>query len=592
MYEHPHDSRLLIKLFTDSKHSPRPRRGDDARHIEELGNLGDGLSLTQRLILSENFSWPLEIYGDMPGVVSGIGIIKAPDDFWIEVEYTTGSKKRMFLDSGFLTTDYLRRPAIRSAPTRYKGLSLGDRVDIALEFLHSMQVLWDIGYRYCDYKEQNFSFTLTGRPRVFIIDAESISPPGESEIRSPGWEPAHGLGFSMESDRSLACLLVWRIIGGEPGIAPPRVDGEGLLRNLDPDTIRLLEEGYLQGEQRTIDLLKERLARFRSDDGVRANFRWAVDRQLATLVLRYAPSSPTREEARILEDARAQRELEVELLSLDPRTRHFRKSRMVPLPGFVFDIPDSVSVGSVSQDEENIRQLALDGEFEEIALAFRSGQSTAHIGAVVSRSIQSALAQIGPPPLRLTTTYRNELQLQWSWPGTDLVTGARVRLYAPDGTLAQEGYCDRATRNPSVTVRDQAGVPQGSRFVVSYAMHFEDGVKVICPLGSEVSVGAHSGAADTRTVRVLSPPLLRDPGNVIDAGMENAVTRPVVGLGHETKVDVQASRRPRPVDAVVPVPGLDTTTGRAPDSPPRPRGPFGRVVHALGGLLGVRPRRR
>lgn len=400
VYEHPTRADLLIKFFTDFNHKPLPRVDEEARHIESLNEFQNGITYSHRAMLSTNFSWPVEIYGTKPGVIDGIGIYRAREEFWFDYTRTSGGTNHKQLDIGFLTSDFLEKPAIKS--TTVRTISFEDRVEIALEFLYSFQVLWDLGYRYCDYKEQNFLFTLQERPRVFIIDAESVSPPFESEIRSPDWDAPAELGFSMESDRSLAFLLVWRIMGREVGLTPPRRSTTGFMDRLDNHTMTLIETGYRTGSQDLIDELVRSLVRYRSDKNIRAGFEWALNTQLATLVLRYAPPNPSRQEAQILEDAREQRLLEEELMALTPRLRQLRKNKSVPRPGFRFDIPDSVVTGGIDRDAELIRQLALDGEHEEVAQAFKGRNSGDEVGRVATRSIQVAIAQLGPPPLRTT----------------------------------------------------------------------------------------------------------------------------------------------------------------------------------------------
>jgi hypothetical protein len=510
VYEHPTRPELLVKVFTDGSHVRMPRVGPEATHIESLNEFQNGITYSHRAILSRNFSWPVEIYGNKPGVIEGIGILRAPDDFWIDVNFTTGKSRKYFLNLGFMTTAFLESRSVASAP--FRDVSFEDRVEVSLEYLYSLQVLWELGYRFCDFKEQNFSFTLRGRPRVFIIDAESVSPPFESEIRSPDWHPYKHPDYSMESDRSLAFLLVWRILAKDPGVRPPQQSAHGYLGKLDRHTLSVLEDGWRSGSQDLIDELVRCLVRYRSDKNIRAGFEWALSTQLATLVLRYAPPNPSRQEAQILEDAREQRLLEDELMALTPRLRLLRKNRSVPRPGFLFDIPDSVVIGEIDRDAELIRQLALDGEYEEVAQAFKGRDSGDDVGRVATRSIQVAISRLGPPPLRTTTNSSGEVRVQWSWPGTDVVTGARIRLYTPDGAMAQEGYCDRARRNPSLTFSPRAPLPDGSRVVVCYAMHFDDGVTVVCPLGAETvinrsqsSTSPDSGAASSPTSAVVLP---------------------------------------------------------------------------------------
>ena len=545
IFEHPTRQDLLIKLFTDQNHQRQPRVGADAIHIESLNEFQNGITLSHRQLLSTNFSWPIEIYGRQPGVIEGIGILRAPSDFWIDVHLSTGKSKRYFLQLGFLTTDFLEKPVIKSATINsatFKSASFEDRVEVALEFLYSLQVLWDLGYRFCDFKEQNFSFTLAGRPKVFIIDAESISPPNESKIRSPEWYPPSHLAYSMESDRSLACLLVWRILGKDPGIKPPSHGGSGFLSQLDARTLRLISDGYQNGSQDIIDELIRMLNSHRSEENIRKALNWAADTQLATLVLRNIPANPTRQEAQIVADARDQRKLEDDLMALDPRLRQLRKNQSVPLPGFIFDIPDSVVLDAIDRDGEIIRALALDGAFEEVAQAFRGRTLAAPVSQVATRAIQAAIAQLGPPPVRTSSSSGRDFRMQWSWPGTDVVTGARIRLFNPDGTLTQEGYCDRATRNPSVSFDLLANIPDGSRLEVCYAMHFDDGETIVCPLGTEsIITNASQSNYATRSIASSGTRTVTTSGDSRSTNSQNASTLqgqfeekksdPIVGTG-------------------------------------------------------------
>jgi hypothetical protein len=298
--------------------------------------------------------------------------------------------------------------------------------------------------------------------------------------------------------------LVWRIIGKDPGIKPPSQGSSGFLDQLDARTLRLISDGYQNGSQNSIDEIIRMLNSHRSEENIRKALTWAADTQLANLVLRNIPTNPTHQEAQILADARDQRKLEDELMALDPRLRQLRKNQSVPLPGFIFDIPDSVVLDAIDRDAEIIRTLALDGAFEEVAQAFRGRTLAAPVSQVATRAIQAAIAQLGPPPVRTSSSSGRDFRMQWSWPGTDVVTGARIRLFNPDGTLAQEGYCDRATRNPSISFSSLANIPDGSRLVVCYAMHFDDGETIVCPLGTELIVSnagqsTYATGSDTRS---------------------------------------------------------------------------------------------
>jgi len=538
VYEHPTNRDLLIKLFTDKDKNRAPRTEAAAAHIESLNDFQNGISYSHRQLLSTNFSWPIETYGNRPGVIDAIGILRAPEDFWINITMQSGKVNHLFLQVGYLTTDYLSRAAIKSAP--FTDVSFQDRVEVALEFLYSFQVLWDLGYRFCDFKEQNFSFTLNGRPRVFIIDAESISPPDMSTIRTPGWFAPDQLGLSMESARSLACLLVWRILGKDPGLIPPSQGNHvANFKPLDQRTLDLLEDGYRHGSQEIIDELIRELTKYRSAENIRKAFEWAIDTQLATLVLRYAPPNPSQQEAQILADAMKQKALEDDLMALNPRLRKVRLNSTVPFAGFRMDIPDWISVGGSELDAESIRLLALDGEFEEVAQAFIGRTTSAPVGRLVTRAIQAAIAQIGPPLVRTRVSPAGEFQLQWSWPGADIVNGARILLYLPDGTLSQEGYCDRAKQNPSITFPAGADIPDGSKLWVSYAMLLDDAT-IVCPLPTKTVITGLQKKATHTSAAALST--ARTSGSGRDASLDQLFRPidpvPIVGKDSAIAIDV------------------------------------------------------
>jgi hypothetical protein len=547
VYEHPTNRDLLIKLFTDSGKNRAPRTGAEAAHIESLNDFQNGISYSHRQLLSTNFSWPIETYGNRPGVIDAIGILRAPEDFWIDITMHSGKVNHLFLQVGYLTTDYLTRPAIKSAP--FTDVRFVDRVEVALEFLYSFQVLWDLGYRYCDFKEQNFSFTLNGRPRVFIIDAESISPPNMSEWRTEDWYPPDKNDFTMESDRSLACLLVWRIIGKSRTTPPSQGNHVANFDDLDKRTLDLLEDGYRHGSQEIIDELIRELTKYRSAENIRKAFEWAADTQLATLVLRYAPPNPSQQEALFLADAMKQKALEDDLMALNPRLRKVRLNSTVPFAGFRMDIPDWISVGGSELDAESIRLLALDGEFEEVAQAFIGRTTSAPVGRLVTRAIQAAIAQIGPPLVRTRVSPAGEFQLQWSWPGADIVNGARILLYLPDGTLSQEGYCDRAKQNPSITFPAGADIPDGSKLWVSYAMLLDDAT-IVCPLPTKTAINGlqkkvtHTSAA--------APSTARTSGSGRDASLEHLFRDiapvPIVGKDSAISIDVSKTGGGREVE--------------------------------------------
>jgi hypothetical protein len=122
-------------------------------------------------------------------------------------------------------------------------------------------------------------------------------------------------------------------------------------------------------------------------------------------------------------------------------------------------------------------------------------------------------------------------------------------LYLPDGTLSQEGYCDRAKQNPSITFPAGADIPDGSKLWVSYAMLLDDAT-IVCPLPTKTAINGlqkkvtHTSAA--------APSTARTSGSGRDASLEHLFRDiapvPIVGKDSAISIDVSKTGGGREVE--------------------------------------------
>lgn len=484
VYEHPSDSTLLVKVFHQNR-KPTPRTGAAAARLRDLWSLSDGLSPSQSDRLSRSFSWPTVLYGSSPDQIEGIGIIKAGDEFWLTYrnihETITTVQNIAFLGPA------LSQPSIVSAP--YTSTSFEVRIEIAMEFLRTMKVLWNLGFRYCDYSANNLLWAFQPRPSVFVIDVEGCARPGTVENHSPDWEPLTAqLGHTLEADRSQCALLVWRVIAGELLAFPPRCAAGSPAMNLNSRTTDLIVELREKGTASLVEDLLRDLRQYRSSQNETAAFEWAVSTKFANVVLDYAPQRPNPHQANILRTAQEQLTLEEEILALEPRLQKIRLNRLAPIQGFEFDIAAAGIQIPVHQDEDMIRELALDGEFEYIAEMFSTLPNCMPINTVATRSIQAALGNCPRPRITSTRVGLESQKYEWDWPGAAFVNSARVQIIASDGTVLGQALAHRGRDVESVTFPINDAYPEKSKIEVVYGVSTHRNEHVFSPFGNSLPI--------------------------------------------------------------------------------------------------------
>lgn len=484
IYDHPTEREILVKVFRVDQQDV-PRSGAAADRLRDLWSLSSGLSPSQSRRLSDSFSWPTVLYGRSIDRIDGIGIRRASDDFWLT--YTNVHETITTVQNLAFLGPALAKPSILKAP--YTSTSLEIRVEIAIELLRSMKVLWALGFRYCDYSENNILWAFKPRPQVFIIDVEGCARSGTVENFSPGWEPLTSkLGHTLESDRSQCVLAVWRILTGDMGKVPPNFGPNSPAVALQKSTVRMIANLRQAGEANLVDDLITELKQYREKKFEDRAFEWAISTKYARTVLDYAPKNPDTKQSQILQRATEQLALEDEIFQTDVRFRKFRLNRAVPVPGFEFDIAEESTNLKLQQDAELLREMALGGEFEEIAEIFATASDCMELNQVVRRSVQVALTYVGKVSLHTTSTTQSSQRFEWSWPGAAYANCARIQILGSNGEILNESIAIRNKNGAGVTLPINNDFPSGSRMCLTIGLATQNGQFVYSPFGTDVPI--------------------------------------------------------------------------------------------------------
>lgn len=570
IYHHPSDPDLLIKVFTDSNKLPQPKVGSDADHVIALGSFGQGITHAKTLRLDGSFSWPVEVFGRGPRHVDAVAIRRAPEDFYVDVtvrSFADGERtKRTLLDFSYLVTDYLARPVVIRVDPRYAHPRLADRIEICRELILTMKVVWSLGYRFCDFKPHNMAWTLEGRPRVFIMDSDSIQVPGIRGLHSPGeWWPNPNLIDSMESDRSLCARMVWRAMcidmGSRPedhvNVRPPKGSP---VASLDRSLIKALADAHTFGTEEAIEAVLAELEVYRESGHVEAAFDWAVDSGYAELVLENEPPTTSAAQATVVARARIQREREDELLRMPSLLRTVMLETTVPETGFIWGVSGDAMTGEEAPADEILRHLALEGRHREVAMTALEYPIDPDLSRVAERSIQVALAEVGVPPLGVRSGGGREQIVEWAWPAGGVVFGARVVVEDSRGRVRFEQVLDKNSANPRIRIPRVSGPTEQGVVRVSFAASSKNGKVVTCPVQATaaVTVSQARPSAPIPTPRKphiqAEPPQPQGPDDVdhetvpppIPPGIPSISPRPTVKIRPPTGIAQRPSVSNRP----------------------------------------------
>jgi len=490
IFQHPQERDILVKVFRGNQKN-LPRVGAAAERLRDLWSLSEGLSPSQSRRLSDSFSWPTVLYGQSLDRIDGVGIRRAADEFWLT--YTTVHETINTVQNIAFLGPALSKPAIVKAP--YTSTSLEIRIEIVLELLWSMKVLWELGFRYCDYSENNILWAFHPRPKIFIIDVEGCARPGTSENFSPGWEPLTSqLGYTLETDRSQCALVVWRILAGNMQKAPPVSDADSPASSLRKNTVQLITELRQTGAADLIDLLIIELKQYRAKVLEDIAFEWAITTKYAKTVLDYSPRNPDTRQAQIIQDAIEQKRLEEEILQSDVRFRRAKLNRAIPVSGFEFDISEQTSNLQLQQDSELLREMALVGNFEDIAEVFVNEADCMELNQVVRRSIQVALSHAGGVTMQyIGPTNSNDQRFEWDWPGADYANCARIEVVGPDEVVLDESVAFRSKNRAAVMLPIDNDFPHNSELRLTVGLVTQNRQFVYSPFSTKVPIPSSSG---------------------------------------------------------------------------------------------------
>lgn len=527
IYEDLNDPNVLIKVYHSGATQTRsPKTGEDADRLLDLLTLANGVSPSQSLRLSTSFAWPQALFGTSLNRIDGIAMKRASNDFVIKYSIVSGDIEK-FQNLIFLG-DTLSQPIVTRTP--YTSMDFETRVEIAFELLLSMRVVWEMGFRYCDYSENNILWSYKPSPKVFILDTESCRRPGVFGNKSNGWHPRPELGYSIEADRSQCGLAVWRIIVGDIACAPPTMPKNSPGQSLRDGTIRLIQRLWDFGEHATYLDLVEDLRSYRGKKFTDRSFDEAVDSQLAQVVLDYAPYRPSQSQSEILDRARQQRDLEQEILALEPRLQRIRMNRALPIPGFEFDFAAAGVQVPTHQDDELIRSLALNGDFEYIAEMFSALPDCIPVNNVATRSIQVALANCGMANLASVPVEGMRQRFEWGWPGAQYVNCARIRILSDTNEVLNETVAPRRQYRAGVTFPIDSAYPQNSRIEISYGVATQRGEKIFSPFGMSAPI-AVAPPAQRSSARRTTTAIALDPRDSTVIPPRPPITTPPVGPG-------------------------------------------------------------
>jgi hypothetical protein len=309
------------------------------------------------------------------------------------------------------------------------------------------------------------------------------------------------------------------------GVNPPDLANTSHARNLNKTTIALIARLYQEGTEQLADAMLNDLRQYRGQENINKAFEWAVSTQFANIVLDYAPRNPTQAQSDVIRRARDQQSLEQEILSLEPNFRRYRLSHAVPIAGFEFDISDSSTNVSIEHDAELLREMALNGDFEQIAEIFAVADQSMALNRVITRSIQVAISQFGAPTIVNSPTMPNFQRFEWGWPGATYVNCARIEIVGPDGVVLNEAMAYRKSSRSGVTLPIDDTFPPNSVLTLSLGLVTPNDQMVFCPLKSEVYIATKPQNRST-VIPTYPPP----PIDVVPRGWTLPPTPPPVPI--------------------------------------------------------------
>ena len=490
----------LVKKYHNSRH----QTSIEGMRLITLIDLIDSSCPSDKWMLTNSTAMPIELYGEQKQI-HGFRMTDAGKSFQVFLYDRGGSK-----DKKAATIDWLLKETALSVPSfelrmwnasrgtavRVNEVSFFERTEIAFHAAQILPILWKNNIRYGDFSSQNFLWTSQDIPRLFIVDADTIRQPGEEGVHSPDWQPHPSLKHSIESDRSLAALLIWRILRQDLHAEPAVVDAWNMPKEVPNQLYVDLISLYTTGEEDSWDAVVTGLRSIRSSEHQSRAFEWIRQSRCASLVLEYAPTNPSMAERQIIEGAKRQTQLEAKLAALSPRRLRLRMRSAQLESGFDLDMAYQEHVETKIPNNERLWELLNQGEFVLIAEAALHGRIAVDEEFLVSRALEHAMYEQDLPQLEIVQQPSGGyVSCSFDWPISSWINAAKIEITSEDGNYSNFSMQKRLTNetNKRSNFSLEAGYGLRPTLKVSWAIQLPSANTVICPKGvSAVLAGTFS----------------------------------------------------------------------------------------------------
>jgi hypothetical protein len=476
----------------------------DRQHLLELNFLLEKIRPSRQRALKTMFAWPLEIYGTQNSVsgkvsVDGYRMPAAGPEFQLTLPWRDPSwdKKRS------ATLDWLVDENARTQPNLSKPLPsvpLGERIEIAYQFLLACRELWGAGCVYGDFSYKNILWTGGPTPSVLLLDTDTISanPKIDRKIHSPYFREFIDTSESASAkDVKLAMLVVWRVLFGGLRSTP---DAPGDQRGPQfRAVVGAIKNAWRSGRDTdAYDVITE-LHGKRDDSLIRSHLQAALelDTVYARQVLDHKPHSLNGSERDLFREAAEQLKMEEKY---ERRTRRRRSPTLSST--FSFDIASWYEFDILNQ--ESLFEAFRDGDFEIIATEFPRATSTSPNLHVIRRAVEHALVEV-PTPKVSTMAIPRGSEIQFAWPPGDWINQAVLALYASDGSVLRTHTFQRGITTTRLRITNNSSQIIDT-IEMAWAANSEDTkVQVISPSTWRCQFSAIASANPTKSTIPVTP---------------------------------------------------------------------------------------
>ena len=425
IFAHPEDNDKCIKVLN------KPLSEAASLHLQRLIDVVRWARPSDVDTLTTRFGWPIEAFGDA-AAITGFTMHRAPANFFFDLKISGRTRREPLSAKHFMFAKYWEGLSIQ---TDEPVASVEHRIDILLDLASALIVLHDNGLTYGDLSSNNVAIDTTGRPRVFLFDADSIltaSERAKTPIATPDWETPKDLD-PIQIDRSRFALFALRLLVREPAIRPMR----GIEQKL-PDRVEsilpLIIDLYNHGDAASFDYLCDALRNRRSREAASDAFHSALASGFARRVLQERSHALVADDYAMVRFAEDQLYYEVAYISMSGKQRrqalrrpHLNRSQ------FKLDVPPIASLQTPPSTEEHLKRLVHLAMFDEIAGHLVSeGLGELEDHGWLERAVQHALVETSGPEL-LVKTQRGSLSSQTWWPASQFVNYMQLHITHPAG---------------------------------------------------------------------------------------------------------------------------------------------------------------